>query len=61
MTSPYLIRAVERAAQMGVLWTEAFFAAHVLTHDWDQSVEFAWKVQRMREAARVKERVAWNL
>ena len=58
MTSPYLINAAERAAQMDLLWTEAFMAAHALTHDWDQSVEFAWKVQRMREAAALKARAA---
>ena len=58
MTSPYLIHAAERAAQMDLLWTEAFMAAHALTHDWDQSVEFAWKVQRMREAAALKARAA---
>ena len=58
MTSPYLLRAAERCAQMDLLWTDAFFAAYALTHDWDQSVEFAEKVKRMREAARMKERIA---
>ena len=55
MTSHYLIHAAERAAQMDLLWTEAFMAAHALIHDWDQSVEFADKVQRMREAAKMQE------
>lgn len=58
MTSPRLIYYAERAAQRDVLWTEAFMATYELTDNWDQSVEFAWKVQRMREAAKMKEKAA---
>ena len=58
MTSPYLLHAADRAARMDVTWTDAFMAAYAHTRNWDESVAFAWRMVRQREATKMSERVA---